>query len=83
MTSPLLSEPRPDTVPPLNTEHEKLDYPLSYVHRGPWDSSGPYYVNRACEGGCQRTLKFSPLPGWKRFQQCSVCKRVTSWRLAE
>lgn len=42
---------------------------------------GPTFVRRTCEGGCQRTLEFTPLPGMKRFQMCSACKRVTSWRV--
>lgn len=42
---------------------------------------GAIYVNRSCDGGCGRTLKFTPLPGVVRTQWCSVCKRVTGWRV--
>ena len=60
-------------------------FSLSFIHerRGGNGTSyvGPTYVKRTCEGGCHRTLEFTPLPGMKRFQMCSACKRVTSWRV--
>lgn len=63
----------------LNTAVEvELGYPAHLIHHR---EQGTTYVKRACEGGCQRELEFTPLPGQKRFQFCSTCKRVTTWRV--
>lgn len=62
----------------LRDHNSELDYPLSYVHTKPRLA---VYVLRRCEGGCGRVLEFSPLPGTTRLQPCSMCKRMTYWRV--
>ena len=41
------------------------------------------HVNRQCEGGCFRKLKFAPLKGWKVLLDCKECGRKTWWRVVE
>jgi hypothetical protein len=64
---------------------KKLGYSRKFLripvgHNGS-SSVAAIYVNRVCEGGCERTFKFTPLPGLRREQYCSRCKRRTMWRV--
>jgi hypothetical protein len=76
-----LPEPLHPVMPDVPNE---LGYSRALVHlpRG-WNGAsfvGAVYVKRRCDG-CERTLKFTPLPGAAREQHCSVCHRRTLWRV--